>query len=322
VVKTNSGNGLVKLAGGFIPQNLLAQTPTTYVGTWDASISTSPPPSTGYVNGDMYQVVKAGQVNLHNSAGTVVLTQCNIGDQMVFVQTSPSGVPDGWYYSPVAVPSSLPASSIVVTPTGGISATNAQAALSELDSEKANLASPTFTGVPRAPTPSSASSDTTIATTAMVHAAIAATPAVVADGDKGEITVSLGGTQWTIDNGTISSVKTTAEIAKVNASQNWSKPQRSAPATDDDANFDLSAANNFSCTPTANFTLDFTSIANQSGQSGIIRLINTANFVASKGANVKCQTGMLDVIKVTGTYLLAYYCDGTSVFLTHSGAMA
>lgn len=40
----------------------------------------------------------------------------------------------------------IPATNVTVTPTGGISATNAQDAFAELDTEKANLASPSFTG--------------------------------------------------------------------------------------------------------------------------------------------------------------------------------
>jgi hypothetical protein len=56
------------------------------------------------------------------------------------------------------------------TPAGGIAATTVQAAINELDTEKANLASPTFTGNPLAPTPATTDNDTSIATTAMVQA--------------------------------------------------------------------------------------------------------------------------------------------------------
>jgi len=65
------------------------------------------------------------------------------------------------------------ASAISNVAAGGISATNVQAALNELDSEKANLASPAFTGNPTAPTPSLGDNDTSIATTAFVNAEIA-----------------------------------------------------------------------------------------------------------------------------------------------------
>lgn len=63
------------------------------------------------------------------------------------------------------------------TPAGAIAATNVQAALTELDTEKAPLASPVFTGNPTAPTPATVDNDTSIATTAFVQAVIAAQPA-------------------------------------------------------------------------------------------------------------------------------------------------
>ena len=79
------------------------------------------------------------------------------------------------------------------TPAGNIAATNVQAALQEVDTEKAAItyvdaqdatlntikapiASPTFTGDPKAPTPAPGDNDTSIATTAFVAAAIAAAP--------------------------------------------------------------------------------------------------------------------------------------------------
>jgi hypothetical protein len=56
------------------------------------------------------------------------------------------------------------------SPAGSIAATNVQAAMQELDTEKAPLASPNFTGVPTAPTVADASDTTTkIATTAWVQ---------------------------------------------------------------------------------------------------------------------------------------------------------
>jgi len=73
--------------------------------------------------------------------------------------------------------SAVAASGVSFTPAGAIAATNVQAALAELDTEKAPLASPTFTGNPTAPTPTIADNDTSIATTAFVQAVIAAQPA-------------------------------------------------------------------------------------------------------------------------------------------------
>ena len=63
----------------------------------------------------------------------------------------------------------LPASSIVVTPAGSITATDAQAALEQLDSYKAPIYSPAFAGVPTAPLPPATSSTNQLATTEWVN---------------------------------------------------------------------------------------------------------------------------------------------------------
>lgn len=60
------------------------------------------------------------------------------------------------------------ASSITFTPTGGIAATDVQTALAEVDSEKANRASATLTGVPTAPTAAVDTATTQLATCAFV----------------------------------------------------------------------------------------------------------------------------------------------------------
>jgi len=66
-----------------------------------------------------------------------------------------------------------PGTNIANTPAGGISAVTVQAAINELDTEKANLASPVFTGNPTAPTPTVGDNDTSIATTAFVASTVA-----------------------------------------------------------------------------------------------------------------------------------------------------
>lgn len=82
---------------------------------------------------------------------------------------------------------------VTFTPFGALVATNVQTAIEELDTEKADatattnalalkapLASPSFTGNPLAPTPSAGDNDTSIATTAFVTAAVAASGAGLA----------------------------------------------------------------------------------------------------------------------------------------------
>lgn len=66
------------------------------------------------------------------------------------------------------------AAEVPFTPAGDLSATDVQAALEELDSEKAPLASPALTGTPTAPTAAPGTDTTQIATTAFTQAAVAA----------------------------------------------------------------------------------------------------------------------------------------------------
>ncbi len=77
---------------------------------------------------------------------------------------------------------------------------------------KAPLASPALTGTPTAPTAGPGTNTTQLATTAFVTAAIAAAPAI-ADGDKGDITVSGSGAAWAIDADAV----TYAKIQNVSA---------------------------------------------------------------------------------------------------------
>jgi hypothetical protein len=69
------------------------------------------------------------------------------------------------------------AANVSFSPAGNIAASNVQAAIQELDTEKAPLASPALTGNPTAPTASPGDNDTSIATTAFVAAAVSAATA-------------------------------------------------------------------------------------------------------------------------------------------------
>ena len=62
------------------------------------------------------------------------------------------------------------------TPAGGVAATNVQAAISELDTEKAPIASPTLTGTPATTTPLTSDNSTRIASTAFVQSLLAQQP--------------------------------------------------------------------------------------------------------------------------------------------------
>lgn len=68
------------------------------------------------------------------------------------------------------------ASGTSFTPVGGVAATDVQGAIAELDTEKAALVSPTFTGTPSAPTPAPMDTSTRLATTAWVQSTLAALP--------------------------------------------------------------------------------------------------------------------------------------------------
>lgn len=112
------------------------------------------------------------------------------------------------------------------------------------------------------------------------------------------------------------------DYAKPDTASNWSGVQRSSPTTDNDLSFDLTAANNWTCTPTAGGALTFTNIASATGESGFIKLVNGSNYAITAGTNTKVTTTFLTTISATGTYIISYYCDGTSVFCATAGAMA
>ena len=134
-----------------------------------------------------------------------------------YVLTKGAGGSNSW--APGGSGGVVNAEDVTVTPAGNITATDAQAALQELDDQRvagdvalsddfadsiallAPKASPTFTGNPTAPTPAALDNDTSIATTAFVADA-AQTPAQV------RVQHRLGGTTepgafiaWTADDG-------------------------------------------------------------------------------------------------------------------------
>jgi hypothetical protein len=93
---------------------------------------------------------------------------------------------------------------------------------------------------------------------------------------------------------------------------------RTASATDNDLSLSLTAATNFSCTPTAGGVLTFTNISSATGQSGNVVFNNTANYTITKAATILASSTFLTTISATGTYLIGYYCDGTNVYVTNT----
>ena len=111
-----------------------------------------------------------------------------------------------------------------------------------------------------------------------------------------------------------------ADTAKLDVDQSWTGAQRGTPTTDNDLSFDLSAANNFTCTPSASGTLTFTN--HTSGQSGFVLLVNGSNYAIAAAATTKITTADLTKISATGTYLLSYYDDGTNAYCVASASIA
>ena len=87
--------------------------------------------------------------------------------------------------------------------------------------------------------------------------------------------------------------------------------------TDNDGSFDMTAGNNFKCTPSGNFTLTFTNIISQSGN---ILLVNSSGHTVSAHTNSKVDANLLATVSTAGTYLISYFSDGTNVYLTNSAA--
>ena len=99
---------------------------------------------------------------------------------------------------------------------------------------------------------------------------------------------------------------------------NFTAPQRAALTTDNDANFDLSAKQNFSCTPAGAATLTFTNQAD--GVSGSIIFVNGANYAIAAHANTKIMATDLTKISATGTYRIDFLSNGTNAYCSVVGA--
>jgi hypothetical protein len=217
------------------------------------------------------------------------------------------------------------ASGITFTPTGGISAVDVQSALAELDGDKAATGH-THAGM---------------VTTVDIHAANSrATPV-----DVDELPLLNSDDSYSLVKLTWANVKATlktyldtlyatvahthagvyepadANTAKLDVDQTWTGAQRGTVTTDNDGSFDQSVSNNFSCTPSGNVTLTFTN--HTAGQSGFVLFINTGGHTGnSLAATTKADSNFLTTINATGTYLIAYFDNGTNAYVTTTGALA
>ena len=109
-----------------------------------------------------------------------------------------------------------------------------------------------------------------------------------------------------------------ADTAKTDVDQSWAGTQRGTPSTVTDGTLDLDTANNFKYTPGAADTLEFSN--ETAGQSGFITLINPSAYTISLGSEVK--KGASWDVSTAGTYLVSYYSDGTSVYVSASEALS
>jgi hypothetical protein len=121
-----------------------------------------------------------------------------------------------------------------------------------------------------------------------------------------------------IADGTITAAKLAADTAtqaELDAVSTVASAAVGTLTTDNDGSFSMSASNNFKCTPSGNFTLTFTNIV---AQSGNILLVNSGGHTVSAHANTKVDAKLLSTVSSAGTYLLAYFSDGTNVYMTNS----
>lgn len=103
------------------------------------------------------------------------------------------------------------------------------------------------------------------------------------------------------------------------ADQSWTGSQRATIVTDNDGSFDMNAGQNFKCTPTALVNIAFTNEAD--GQSGYIILVNGSAYAHTKDTDVEAPSGLLTDIGAAGTFLISYFSDGTTTYLTNSKAL-
>lgn len=141
------------------------------------------------------------------------------------------------------------------------------------------------------------------------------------DGATYNWTAGTTGNSFTISSAEYGTTAGTERL-RIDSSGNalFSNAVRATITTDNDLSFDMNAASNFKCTPSAGGALTFTNIT--SGQTGNIILVNGSNYAITAAATTKVSATCLATISATGTYWLSYYTDGTNVYVANTGALA
>ncbi len=134
--------------------------------------------------------------------------------------------------------------------------------------------------------------------------------------DANETTLVAG--EPTADR-TVTLPDATTTLAGLAVAQTFTATQLGQPLTDNDGSFDLSAKQNFHCTPSGSITLTYTSIATNTGHSGVTMIYNSGGHSVSLHTNTKAPTGMATMLSAAGTYKIGTYCDGTDVHITCAG---
>lgn len=110
------------------------------------------------------------------------------------------------------------------------------------------------------------------------------------------------------------------DTAKTDVAQTFTAAQRGTVTTDDDLSFDLSATNNFFCTPAGTGTLTFTN--HTAGQSGFILLDNSGGHSITAAGTTKINADDLTAISTAGVYVIAYFDNGTNTYIMVSRSFA
>jgi hypothetical protein len=179
------------------------------------------------------------------------------------------------------------ASAISFTPAGGIVATDVQSAIAEVDADLTSHLNDT------------------------------------ADAHDASAISYAGSTNLVADNVESALDELDSEKAGLATTNTFTSANRTVETTDNDGSFDLNAALDFKCTPTAGFALTFTNIPATPGvQKGTILLDNSGGYTITAAATTKVGASLLSTISVAGIYTLGYRSSNGNVYVTSSGAQA